>query len=449
MSGNILVIDNEKRMCGVLKAALELDQHHVEVAYDGDSGIDKFNKGDFDIVITDLKMPGPDGIAVLEAIKKVAPGTEVMLMTAYATAQTAVEAMHKGAYDYLIKPFEMVEMKLKVKHILDQKEMVRENIDLKNQLKEKYSLDNIIGQSEAMVKVYQMVEKVAPRDATVLIRGESGTGKELIAQAIHQLSRCAKGPFIAVSCAALPETLLESELFGHEKGAFTGAEKQKLGRFELASGGTIFLDEIGDISPATQIKLLRVLQSHEIMRLGGEQIIHIDVRTIAATNRDLEQLIKEAKFREDLYYRLNVFPIFLPPLRDRREDIPDLINHFLKNNNQVENKIDPKALRALMNYHWPGNIRELENIIERMIILSGDEKIMVDQLPPQFQGGISSTESFAFEIPDDGICIDEVEKELLNKALKKAGGNKSKAAKLLGITRRKLYSMVERLSKSN
>ncbi len=447
MSGNILIIDNEKRMCGVLKAALELDQHIVETAFDGDAGIQKFNKGEFDIVITDLKMPGKDGIAVLDEVKKIAPETEVILMTAYATAQTAVEAMRKGAYDYLIKPFEMVEMKLKVKQILEKKELAKENIDLKSKLKDKFSLENIIGQSEIMQKVYQMVEKVAPRDATVLIRGESGTGKELIAQSIHQLSHRARGAFIAVNCAALPETLLESELFGHEKGAFTGAEKQKRGRFELAVGGTIFLDEIGDISPATQAKLLRVLQTKEITRLGSEETVSVDVRTIAATNRNLEELIKKGIFREDLYYRLNVFPIPLPSLRERREDIPELVIHFLKKNSQPKDKIDSQTMRALMSYHWPGNIRELENIIERMIILSGDEKITADLLPPQFHGIPVGGDSLALEIPEQGISIDEIEKQLINKALKKAGGNKSKAAKLLGITRRKLYSMVERLNR--
>jgi DNA-binding NtrC family response regulator len=447
MTGNILIIDNEKRMCGVLKAALEMDKHFVETAYDGNSGIEKFNRGEFDVVITDLKMPGRDGIAVLEHVKKTAVETEVILMTAYASAQTAAEAMRKGAYDYLIKPFEMVEMKLKVKQILEKKELAKENIDLKSKLKEKYSLENIIGQSEAMQKVYQMVEKVAPRDATVLIRGESGTGKELIAQSIHQLSHRANGAFIAVNCAALPETLLESELFGHEKGAFTGAEKQKRGRFELAIGGTIFLDEIGDISPATQVKLLRVLQTKEITRLGSEETIPVDVRTIAATNRNLEELIKQGTFREDLFYRLNVFPIPLPPLRERREDIPELVMHFLKKNNQNNDKIDSPIMRALMRYHWPGNIRELENIIERMIILSGDEIITSDLLLPQFKGVMTTSESLAIDIPDEGISIDEVEKQLINKALKKAGGNKSKAAQLLGITRRKLYSMVERLNR--
>ena len=447
MTGNILIIDNEKRMCHVVKAALELDKHNVDLAFDGESGVKKFQKGEFDIVITDLKMPGKDGIGVLEEVKKHCPETEVILMTAYATAQTAVETMQKGAYDYLIKPFDMIELKLKVKQILEKKKLVKENIDLKDRLKDKFSIDNIIGQSESMTKVYQMVEKVAPRDATVLIRGESGTGKELIAQAIHQQSQCPEGPFIGVNCAALTDTLLESELFGHEKGSFTGADKQKLGRFELASGGTIFLDEIGDVSPATQVKLLRVLQNKEIMRVGGEKTITVDVRTIAATNRDLEEQMKNGTFREDLYYRLNVFPIFLPSLRERKEDIPDLIVHFLKKNKQPEDKIEPRAVTALMSYQWPGNIRELENIIERMIIMAGDDPVTGDLLPPQILGAAAADSSVSLEIPEQGLSIDQVELDLINNALKKAGGNKSNAAKLLGITRRKLYSMMERLGR--
>ncbi len=447
MQGRILVIDNERRMCHVLKSALEMDSHQVELAYDGEAGLKKIKQSEFDIVITDLKMPGQDGIAVLEQAKKVSPQTEVILMTAYATAQTAVEAMRKGAYDYLIKPFDMIELKLKVKQILEKKNLATENVNLKERLRDKFSLDNIIGQSEAMQQVYRMVEKVAPTDATVLIRGESGTGKELIAQAIHQLSPRANATFMAVNCAALADTLLESELFGHEKGAFTGAERQKRGRFELAHGGTLFLDEIGDISLATQVKLLRVLQQKEIMRVGGEEVIPVDVRTIAATNRNIEEMMKNEQFREDLYYRLNVFPIQLPPLRERKEDIPDLVAHFLKKNNVPEDKIEPRTITALMKYDWPGNIRELENIVERMIIMAGDESITPDLLPPHIKSFVPTGATISFDIPPEGISIDEVEKNLIYSALEKAGGNKSKAAKLLGITRRKLYSMMERLNR--
>jgi transcriptional regulator with PAS, ATPase and Fis domain len=278
----------------------------------------------------------------------------------------------------------------------------------------------------------------------VLIRGESGTGKELIAQAVHQLSARARSPFIAVNCGALPESLLESELFGHEKGAFTGADRRKPGRFELAGEGTIFLDEIGDITPATQVKLLRVLQSKEIVRLGGVETIKIQARIIAATNQNLEEQLKNGNFREDLYYRINVFPIQLPSLRERKDDIPILIEYFLKKNGNDTTKIDKNALKLLLNYHWPGNIRELENIIERLLILVGDRVVTPQDLPPQIY--IEESNSLALEIPEEGISLEDVEKGLIQKALAKARGNKSRAAKLLGITRRRLYSMLERLT---
>ncbi len=441
----ILIIDNEKRMCHVLKIALEADGHTVDLAFDGNEGIEKVTKNDYQVVITDLKMPGKDGMAVLEFTKATKTTTEVIMITAYATAQTAVAAMRKGAYDYLIKPFEIDELRLKVKQIIDKERLQEENKELKQKLQDKFSLDNIVGQSEAMAKVYQMIQKVAPSNATVLIRGESGTGKELVAHAIHQLSNRKNEPFIAVNCGALPESLLESELFGHEKGAFTGAEKQKSGRFELAGTGSIFLDEIGDITPAIQIKLLRVLQNREIVRLGGQEVIKIKARTIAATNRDLEAAIKTGDFREDLYYRINVFPVFLPPLRERKEDIPDLVAHFMKKNNAPEDKIDAGAMRLLMNYHWQGNVRELENVIERSLIMAGDDVINKDILPPHIKGNVEQHNALSLDIPDEGLSIEDVERGLIKKALAKAEGNKSKASKLLGITRRRLYSMMERL----
>ncbi|MCI0515763.1 sigma-54 dependent transcriptional regulator [candidate division KSB1 bacterium] len=442
--GNILVIDDERRMCLVLKAGLEVDGYQVEIAADGLEGLTKFRTGQFDVVLTDLKMPGMDGLALLEEIKKLSRATEVILMTAFATAQTAVEAMKKGAYDYVIKPFEMAEVKIKIRQIIEKKQLALENTQLKEKLDRRYSMANMIGASGPMQFVFQMVEKVAPSDATVLIRGESGTGKELIAQAVHQLSSRSRAPFIAVNCGALPESLLESELFGHEKGAFTGADRRKLGRFELAGEGTIFLDEIGDISPATQVKLLRVLQSKEIVRLGGVETIKIQARTIAATNQNLEELLKNGKFREDLYYRINVFPIQLPPLRERKDDIPILIEYFLKKHGTNTNKIDKNALKLLMHYQWPGNVRELENIIERLLILVGDRGVTPQDLPPQIY--IEESNSLALEIPEEGISLEDVEKGLIQKALAKAHGNKSRAAKLLGITRRRLYSMLERLT---
>jgi len=442
---NILIVDNEKRMCHVLKVALESDGYTTDLAFDGEDAIAKLNKGTFDIVITDLKMPGKDGMDVLKYAKSKFTNIEIIMITAYATAQTAVEAMRQGAYDYLIKPFEIDELKLKVKQIGQKSDLERENKDLKSKLERKFSIDNIIGKSGEMQKIYQMINKVAPSDATVLVRGESGTGKELIARAVHQLSDRKNEPFIAVNCGALPETLLESELFGYEKGAFTGAEKRKLGRFELAGKGTIFLDEIGDISPAIQVKLLRVLQNREIVRLGGQETISIEARTITATNRDLESAIKNESFRQDLYYRINVFPIQLPPLRERRDDIPELVAHFLRKNGWDDEKMDIKAIKALIKYNWPGNVRELENVIERSLIMAGDGIITIDLLPPHIRSGIEIETAIDIEIPEDGLSIEEVEKNLINKALTKAQGNKSKAAKLLGITRRRLYSMMERL----
>lgn len=441
--GKILVIDDEQRMCRLLKAALTLDRHQVDMAFDGEDGAAKIGSNNYDVIITDLKMPGKSGLDILDIVKNKAPSAEVILMTAYATAQTAVEAMKKGAYDYVIKPFEMTELKLKVKHILEKKQLTQENVSLKEKLQDKFSLDNMIGNSGCMQNVYKMVQKVAQTDATVLIRGESGTGKELVAHAIHQLSPRKNQPFIAVNCAALPENLLESELFGHEKGAFTGADKRKLGRFELASEGSIFLDEIGDMTPSTQIKLLRVLQAREMVRVGGTETIAIKARTISATNRNLEDALKDGTFRDDLYYRINVFPILVPALRERREDIPDLVFHFLKKYSSRYDSIDPKGMKQLMNYHWPGNVRELENIIERSLIMAGDNQITVDDLPTQlFMGQAAST---TLDIPDEGLSLEEVEIGLIHKALTKAKGNKSKAAKLLGITRRRLYSMLERL----
>lgn len=444
--GTILIIDDEPKMCKVLQFALEPEGYSVRTAENAEQGVAQFNDEPSDLVITDLKMPGRDGLFVLREVKKQRPQSEVILMTAYATAQTAVQAMKEGAYDYVIKPFEMDELKLKVRHVMEKRALAAENVQLKQELKNRYSLENMIGRSGAMQEVYKMVQRVAPTEATVLIRGESGTGKELVAQAIHHLSPRGAEPLVAVNCSALPENLLESELFGHEKGAFTGADKLKVGRFELAGNGTIFLDEIGEIAPATQVKLLRVLQSRQIERLGGTQTIEIKARTIAATNRNLEEALKDGGFREDLYYRINVFPIYLPPLRERREDIPDLVAHFLKKLGRPEDAIDGDALERLMAYPWPGNVRELENVIERAAIMAGDGIIAVEALPPHVLAARSATSTPPpQETPDEVIPLEEAEKRLIKKALARAGGNKSKAAQLLGITRRRLYSMMDRL----
>ena len=442
---SVLLVDDEPKMGVVLKAGLESDDVSADVATSGTEALDLLGKKRYEVVITDLRMPDLDGIALLERIKQKWPETEVILITAYATSQTAVEALRKGAYDYVIKPFDMDELRLKVRHILEKSELRRENVALRTKLQERYSLENMVGKSSAMQKVYEMVHKVAPTDATVLIRGESGTGKELVAQAIHYLSPRASQPFVAVNCGALPENLLESELFGYERGAFTGADRRKPGRFELAGKGTLFLDEIGEMSLAMQVKLLRALQNRQIERLGGTEPVQVDARIICATNQDLEARLQEGKFRQDLYYRINVFPIFLPPLRERKEDIPELVRFFLRKHGAAEREVQPALLVRLMEYDWPGNVRELESTVERMLILAGDGPLTVDVLPPGFgarQTGRAETE---FDIPDEGLSIEEVERRLIRRAIEKAPGNKSRAAQLLGITRRRLYSMMERL----
>lgn len=440
----LLIIDDERRMCVVLKTALESDSLAVTTANSGEAAMAAMEVDKFDVIISDIKMPGMSGMDVLQRVKDKSPETEVLLMTAYAETQTAVNAMKMGAYDYIIKPFEVDELRHKVKNILKKSELVTENRVLKKKLTRRYSLDNMVGKSGPMQKVYELVEKVAASDATVLIRGESGAGKELVAQAIHALSTRKEEPFLPVNCGALPDTLLESELFGYEKGAFTGADKQKPGMFEIAGKGSIFLDEIGDMSMTTQVKLLRVLQAREIMRLGGNKMIPVKARTIAATNRNLEESVKDKNFREDLYYRINVFPIFLPPLRDRRDDIPDLVAHFLKEQNAEPDAIEARALQLLMKYVWPGNVRELENVIERSLIMSGDNYIRRANLPPHIRGEADMPLGADLQ-SDELLPINEMERRMIQKALSKTDGNKTKAAQILGITRRQLYSMMERL----
>ncbi|MGH7496375.1 MAG: sigma-54-dependent transcriptional regulator [bacterium] len=446
----ILIVDDEARMCAVLKAALEPEGYAVATATNGAVAMNALSAHAYDLVLTDLRMEGPDGLQVLDFARQSHAQCEVILMTAYATAQTAVEAMKRGAYDYIIKPFELEELKVKIRHLIERKRLaqekealVRENRSLRQELKQRYSVKNIVGQSGAMQEVYKLIHKVAPSDATVLIRGESGTGKELVAQAIHYLSPRADRPFVAINCAALPETLLESELFGYEKGAFTGADRRKPGLFETAADGTIFLDEIGEVSLTIQVKLLRTLQAKQVTHLGGTETIPIRARTIAATNRDLEVALKEGRMREDFYYRLNVFPITLPSLRRRPEDLPELIGHFLEKAGKDRRGISAGAIEKLCQYAWPGNVRELENILERAWIMAGDQPIAVSDLPPHIQG--LQKLPTQFDIPEDGINLEEMEKKLIHRAIEKAGGNKSRAAKLLGITRRKLYSMLERL----
>ncbi|MCA9731125.1 sigma-54-dependent Fis family transcriptional regulator [candidate division KSB1 bacterium] len=437
----LLIVDDERKMAVVLEAAFTEDGFDVEIAGGGEDALAKFRQNPVPLVITDLKMPDMSGIELLSKIKKLSPDTEVILMTAYATAQTAVEAMKRGAFDYVIKPFSLDELKTKANHVFEKKRLENKTRELEIELKQRGSLDNIIGHSGTIQNIYKMIQKVAPKDATVLILGESGTGKELVARAIHNLSPRKDAPFVAINCAAFPENLLESELFGYEKGAFTGADRRKLGHFETAGEGTIFLDEIGEVSPAMQVKLLRVLQSKQVMRLGGTESLAVKARVLTATNRNLDAMIKDGSFREDLYYRINVFPIVVPPLRKRAEDIPDLVSHFLEKYAEGA-QIKNEALQRLQKYDWPGNVRELENVIERSLIMAGDEPISVGDLPSYLQNERDTPT--LFDIPEEGIVLEDLEKKLIERAIEKAEGNKSKAAKLLGITRRKLYSMMER-----
>lgn len=393
----LLIVDDEPNIRRVLTAVFEKAGYRVLTAENGRKALDVVSsEPDVNVMICDLIMPDLNGVEVLKSAKEINPQLSVVMITAHGTIKTAVDAMKLGAFDYITKPFDMDEIKLVVKNAAERSELLGENIHLKQELKSRYSFEGIIGSSSKMQEVFKIVERVANSNATVLIRGESGTGKELIARAIHYNSPRAAKPFIAVSCAALPETLLESELFGYEKGAFTGAVGQKAGRFELAHQGTLFLDEVPEISPPVQVKLLRVLQEREFERVGGTKTIKVDVRLIAATNRDLEQLVAEGHFRPDLYYRLQVIQVFLPPLRERTEDIPLLVQHFVEKYNKENGKcvkgVTDETMDLLMKYRWPGNVRELENVIERGVVLAdADEDLITpDLLPSMLQAAVSS-----------------------------------------------------------
>lgn len=436
----LLIVDNEEKFCKVIHAALQLEKIESSYCLSGPEALNILKENSIDIMVSDLKMDPMDGLQLLEKIKSQYNQTEVIIMTAYASQKTAIDALKKGAYDYLIKPFEMDELILRINRIIEQKKIITENKKLRDATEKPIFFDTLIGKSKKMQDIYGLIKKASENDATVLIRGESGTGKELVAQLIHQLSTKGNQKFVTVNCAALPENLLESELFGYEKGAFTGANQRRIGKFEQSNGGSIFLDEIGDMSLSTQAKILRVLQSKEIYRLGGNEKIIVDVQIIAATHQDLEQMEKTGKFRNDLYYRLNVFPINIPPLRERKEDIPALVHYFLEKNNSKG--IDRKALALLMEYDWPGNVRELQNAIERATIISEDI-IRIDDLPSNIKVG-SNSFSKNFQLSDEGINLDELERDLIIQALQITAGNKTKAAEMLGITRRRLYSMMDR-----
>ncbi len=431
---NILIVDDEKKLGVLLCRTLKEAGYLAEAVETAERAIELLPKG-FDVVVTDIRMPGMNGIELLRHVKSEFPGTTVIMMTAHGTIDSAVEAMKAGAYDYILKPFPPEELVMMIGRIAEEMQLHGE-IEYRR-LKEQERFGEIIGISPTMKRIFELIEKVSPTDATVLLLGETGTGKELVARAIHERSPRAQKSFIAINCAAITETLLESELFGYEKGAFTGADKRKLGMFEVANGGTLFLDEIAEMPLMLQAKLLRVLQEKTIFHLGGTTPIPVDVRIIVATNKDLKRLINERRFREDLYFRISVFPIELPPLRKRKEDIPLLVQNCL-NKRSSKAKISKSAMEILMDYDFPGNVRELENIIERALILSCGEEIMPEHLPDL------ETVSFETSQIQSDTTLDELERKMLISALEKAGGNKTKAAKILGITRRMIYSRLKK-----
>jgi DNA-binding NtrC family response regulator len=436
----ILIVEDEAKMRRLLELNLGEDGFTTLSAGDAESGLKLLRENTVDLVVTDLKLPGMDGLEFLQTIKRQNAAMPVVVMTAFGSVETAVEAMKAGASDYVLKPFSLGEMRMVIRKELDVHNLREENRSLREALGKRYAHPNIVARSPKMQEVLAMLERVAPTNSTVLLGGESGVGKDLIARAIHEKSRRASGPFIKINSTAIPENLLESELFGYEKGAFTGANNSKPGKFELADKGTLFLDEIGDVPPATQVKLLRVLQEREFERLGGTRTVKVDVRLIAATNRDLREALEQGTFREDLYYRLNVVPIDIAPLRQRKEDIPELVNLFISrfaaDSGKPVKSITPEAMQILVNYHWPGNVRELQNIIERACALAKGTvleaaDIHLDVRPAKAANGTSGF------LPE-GMTLEHWEDEMIREALRRANGNKSQAARLLGLSRNAL-----------
>ncbi|MGH9643146.1 MAG: sigma-54-dependent transcriptional regulator [Terriglobales bacterium] len=436
----ILIIEDEAKMRRLLELNLGEDGFKTLSAGDAETGSKLLASDPVHLVLTDLKLPGMSGLEFLQKTKQQNPALPIVVMTAFGSVETAVEAMKAGASDYVLKPFSLEEMRMVVHKELDHSRLQEENRSLREALGQKYSHPNIVARSGKMQEVLATVERVAPTNSTVLLGGESGVGKDLIARAIHEKSRRASGPFVKINSTAIPENLLESELFGYEKGAFTGAVTSKPGKFELADKGTLFLDEIGDVPAATQVKLLRVLQEREFERLGGTRTVKVDVRLLAATNRDLRAALEQGTFREDLYYRLNVVPIDIPPLRERKEDIPDLANLFLarfaKDSGRQLRGISPAAIQVLLSHYWPGNVRELQNVIERACALAAGPELAAGDIQldvPRHRGSTAND-----RVLPDGMTLDQWEDELIREALKRANGNKSQAARLLGLSRNAL-----------
>lgn len=449
----ILIIEDDRAQREALQEILTAEGYDVETAPDGETGLARLQESGFEVVLTDLALPGPDGMEILKFLVRHRPDTVCIIITGYATIKNSVTAMRLGAYDYLAKPVDPRELKLVIKRALEHKHLKQENLQLKQQLYHRYDFANIIGTSEAITRIFDLIRKVADTDSTVLLLGESGTGKELIARALHFNSHRRQGPLIPVNCAAIPEELLESELFGHERGAFTHAVRTRIGRFEQADGGTIFLDEIADMSPGLQVKILRVLQDRAFERIGGTKTIRVDIRVIAATNQDLEALVRQGRFREDLFYRLNVIPIRVPPLRERPSDIPLLASHFLREFSRRKKKplkrLSPEVLDLLQRYPWPGNVRELENLMERLVILSEGQLVEVRDLPERFRTPlpVAGPPELA-DFPEHGVnltrAVQDYERRLILQALEKSNWVKSRAAKLLHLNR---TTLIEKMKK--
>ncbi len=443
----ILIVEDDAKLRMVLREIITKEGHYVDSVETGEAALAKAGGTDYDLIITDLRLPGIDGMDVLKAIRKSRPDISVIMITAYATIDTAVEAMREGAEDYIAKPFNLDEIRLIVKKVLERKAIVDDNRLLRSQLRKKYSYENVVGNSEAMIDVYKTIDRVKDSKATVLILGETGTGKELVARAIHYNSIRSEKPFLPVNCAALTESLLESELFGYVKGAFTGAVRDKRGVFEVADGGTVFLDEIGDISLRLQQVLLRVLENGEIQPVGATTRKKVDVRVVAATNSNLEEMMKKGSFRPDLYYRLNVIVLKLPSLRKRKEDIAALAGHFLRkycaDNNKAITGISKDALHLLERYDWPGNVRELENVIERATLLETANEITPGSLPENLRV-VNDIESMTLD--EDMQTLEEMGRAHIIKVLEKVNGNRVKASEILGINRTTLWRMMQRLN---
>ncbi|MFH0933009.1 MAG: sigma-54 dependent transcriptional regulator [Nitrospirota bacterium] len=435
--GRILIVEDEKSMREVLKILLEGEKYEVVSASDGLEGLSYITDDIFDLVITDIKMPKVGGFELLKKAKEISPDTIVIMITAFGTTEAAIDAMKLGAYDYINKPFKIDEIRLIIEKAIEKKRLSEEVSLLRKKVKTTYRLENIIGQSPQMQELFRLIPKIAQSNSNVLIIGESGSGKELVAAALHNLSHRKDRNFVAINCAAFPEGLLESELFGHMRGSFTGAMHNKQGLFEIADSGSIFLDEIGEMPINLQAKILRVLENGSFRRVGGTTDIKVDVRVISATNKDVKEELASGRFREDLYYRLNVVPIQIPPLRERKEDIPLLVEHFLRKISNQSRKITPEAMRVLMGYPWKGNVRELENVIERTALLTEKEEITPAELPNEIAGYADETKEIP-ELTEEGIDIDkiigDIEKRYLFKALEKSGGVKKEAAKLLNLS---------------